>query len=411
MVVLFTIGCDGGGGGLAAGSVGGPCYGNGSCDSGLVCNASNTCESESSDACDGINCSGHGTCAVSGGEPLCACESGYHADGLNCVEDSSGDPCDGITCSGQGACAISGGSAVCVCNDGYHAEGVGCVENDPENPCEGVTCSSHGLCNDSSGSPVCDCDGGYHADGLACIADDPCEGVTCSEHGACVDSGGSPECDCDDGYSSDGLECLFDGPHDIRVGAVKQDDSGDVGWFSYIVDFTDNTVDRGSCSRRGNITDDSLRSFTVDFPECGLQELSCHNEHDVLVCEGTTTAYSNGDIVEDTLGLVSMDSFDPSTTHDLWVGAIRQDDSGDVGWFQYFLDFDDGTVDRGSCGNIGSITDDALSSFTVDFPECGLQELSCHEEHEVLVCEGITTAYSNGDIVEDTFGLLSVSSL
>ena len=36
------------------------------------------------------------------------------------------DPCDGVSCSGHGSCTSASGSAECVCEQGYHAEGLGC---------------------------------------------------------------------------------------------------------------------------------------------------------------------------------------------------------------------------------------------------------------------------------------------
>ncbi|MBN1771347.1 MAG: hypothetical protein JXB32_08810, partial [Deltaproteobacteria bacterium] len=40
------------------------------------------------------------------------------------------DPCEGIDCSGHGTCAVTGGdTAVCLCDAGYHAEGTTCVAN------------------------------------------------------------------------------------------------------------------------------------------------------------------------------------------------------------------------------------------------------------------------------------------
>ena len=77
--------------------------------------------------CDGVTCSGHGTCRVSGGQAECVCDPGYHAQGLECVADA--DPCDGVTCSGHGTCRVSGGQAECVCDPGYHAQGLACVED------------------------------------------------------------------------------------------------------------------------------------------------------------------------------------------------------------------------------------------------------------------------------------------
>ena len=204
--------CGGGESGPAAGSEGGPCYGNGTCDEGLVCNDDNICEKETTDPCEGVDCSGHGDCALLDDEPVCVCDDGYHAEGLECVEDA-GTPCEGVDCSGHGSCAIDqNGDPLCVCDDGYHADGLSCVED--EDACEGETCSGHGECVvDQDGDPMCVCDDGYHAEGLKCVEDagSPCEDVDCSGHGDCaVDQNGDPLCVCDDGYHADGLSCVED---------------------------------------------------------------------------------------------------------------------------------------------------------------------------------------------------------
>jgi hypothetical protein len=48
------------------------------------------------DPCKGIDCSGHGSCVLLDGEPLCMCDSGYHAAGLACVENRGN--CEGVKC-------------------------------------------------------------------------------------------------------------------------------------------------------------------------------------------------------------------------------------------------------------------------------------------------------------------------
>ena len=35
--------------------------------------------------CAGVSCSGHGMCALAGGEPLCACDRDYYAEGFECL--------------------------------------------------------------------------------------------------------------------------------------------------------------------------------------------------------------------------------------------------------------------------------------------------------------------------------------
>jgi len=77
--------------------------------------------------CDGVTCSGHGTCVATAGVAACNCDDGYHAEDLSCVEDP--DPCEGVDCSGQGSCVSPAGTALCECNDGYHAVDLTCVEN------------------------------------------------------------------------------------------------------------------------------------------------------------------------------------------------------------------------------------------------------------------------------------------
>jgi hypothetical protein len=39
------------------------------------------------DPCEGVTCSGHGTCVATGGQAACECEQNYHAEALNCVFD------------------------------------------------------------------------------------------------------------------------------------------------------------------------------------------------------------------------------------------------------------------------------------------------------------------------------------
>lgn len=43
---------------------------------------------DGSDPCQGITCSGHGTCVITGGVAQCDCETGYQPVGLTCVEQT-----------------------------------------------------------------------------------------------------------------------------------------------------------------------------------------------------------------------------------------------------------------------------------------------------------------------------------
>lgn len=128
----------------------------------------------------------------------CAIES----QGLLTVEDHS---CDGLTCSGRGSCYQNWFGPACVCDDGYVAQGLECVNSD--DPCEGVDCSGHGLCKAASqGIAECRCDEGYRAIGLRCTigeenavandelssnnSSDACDAASSSGNDACVEPDG-----------------------------------------------------------------------------------------------------------------------------------------------------------------------------------------------------------------------------
>jgi hypothetical protein len=183
------------------------------------------------DACDGVTCSGNGTCVVRGGAAACRCAPGYDAVGLECVADPcSGAPCVHGTCSATGAapaCACEpgyAGAACDACADGFHAEQLFCV---PDAPCT-VKCV-HGACAADLGSCACEvgfagdscdeCAVGYHPVGLRCVGDSACDPDPCV-HGTCQVLGGEPACacaegyagarcnECADGYEPDGLVCV-----------------------------------------------------------------------------------------------------------------------------------------------------------------------------------------------------------
>jgi len=93
-------------------------------------------------SCQGVTCSGHGTCIVAdGGVASCSCEAGYHAVGLTCVQDET---CAGVTCGRCATCKVIGGVAQCTCPEGFRLEGNGCVV-DPD-PCATIDCGPDKAC-------------------------------------------------------------------------------------------------------------------------------------------------------------------------------------------------------------------------------------------------------------------------
>ncbi|HOX42295.1 MAG TPA: proprotein convertase P-domain-containing protein [Myxococcota bacterium] len=159
--------------------------------------------------CDGILCSGHGTCADLDGAPYCVCDDGYYADGLECLELIVDNPCAGITCSGYGVCAVRGGEAVCVCAQGYHNpadDRANCVPD--THPCDGEDGSP---CDDTEFCTVDDicvqglCRGQPNdcSDGNSCTVD------ICNElEDRCVGTAAPDLTPCDDGrYCTLGEVC------------------------------------------------------------------------------------------------------------------------------------------------------------------------------------------------------------
>jgi len=74
----------------------------------LFSRCSNTGVVRDGDPCEGQTCSGHGTCAVIGGAPLCVCDEGYHGEGdTKCVPDEGNDiSCGAGTYEENGFCGV-----------------------------------------------------------------------------------------------------------------------------------------------------------------------------------------------------------------------------------------------------------------------------------------------------------------
>lgn len=74
-------------------------------------------------ACDGVACSGHGSCQVDpAGAPYCACDRGWQANGLECRQS-----CQGVQCAANAHCELVNQQTRCVCDAGFQADGQECV--------------------------------------------------------------------------------------------------------------------------------------------------------------------------------------------------------------------------------------------------------------------------------------------
>ncbi|MBW1809270.1 MAG: hypothetical protein JRJ87_13830 [Deltaproteobacteria bacterium] len=162
------------------------------------------CRSPLLERCNEIDCSNHGVCEVTNGEPSCICHPGYVADGLECVAQ---DACTGVDCSFHGRCILEGLDAACECDPGFYAADLSCV--DGLELCSDIDCNGNGWCVPTAIGPTCECYPGYEPVGLSCQPG-PCAGEMCGCHGTCLVNGDVPECNCDPGYHADGLDCLPD---------------------------------------------------------------------------------------------------------------------------------------------------------------------------------------------------------
>jgi formylglycine-generating enzyme required for sulfatase activity len=110
--------------------------------------------------CEGVYCSGHGTCKVQQGVPICVCDAGYHAEGLDCVEDCQ--PTCKDKCCGTDGC---GGTCPNRCPDTGQT-------------CNLQTCECEGPCQPSCHGRVCGPDGCEGTCPPGCGSGEICNEVT-----------------------------------------------------------------------------------------------------------------------------------------------------------------------------------------------------------------------------------------
>ncbi|MBT9558769.1 MAG: hypothetical protein IV100_22245 [Myxococcales bacterium] len=239
-------------GGCIDGQVGCACFGNGTCESGLVCESSVCVEPVCTKGNVGCPCFGNGTC-LDGNvctEGLCegpTCEPG--SNGCRCL--SNGTCGGGLSCIAevcQKPCPV--GTEGCPCDESACTSGLECLSGTCQTipPCE-LDCGNHGTCVSSAArADRCECDPGFGGEScdtdLDDCADGPCQnggectdgvaaftcacvagwaGATCEENvddcapkpckngGTCIDGVASYTCDCADGWLGLTCEVVDDG--------------------------------------------------------------------------------------------------------------------------------------------------------------------------------------------------------
>ena len=112
---------------------------------------SSGCGDDDGSVCDGVNCSGFGTCKVDDeGAPSCQCDDGYVALGLSCIEQGGPKCGDGHVDEGE------------TCDDGNDDVTDDCPSG-PEGTCRNATCGDgfvwqgHEACDDGNQDDTDDC--------------------------------------------------------------------------------------------------------------------------------------------------------------------------------------------------------------------------------------------------------------
>ena len=178
--LFFAVSCGGGGSKIGseseknAGELYGECYGNGTCNEGLVCEIEdNVCVRDSNNS---GNNDDNTTSESSDSAPNDTdTDSGdFTTDEDTDTDTTPADPCDPNPCTGIANstenCNVSGTSYVCGCNSGYNWTGSQCVKSTTPcnpNPCTSIS-NSTGVCTVSGTSYVCGCNSGYDWTGSQC---------------------------------------------------------------------------------------------------------------------------------------------------------------------------------------------------------------------------------------------------
>jgi len=284
-----------------------------------ACGGSTTGQTIIQTCAEDTDCTGHGSCDLSGDEAQCVCDTGWTgatcdvcADGYHAAEDGGcvvDEVCTNKSCL-SGVCVDATGVVEChcypgwagaTCNScaaGFHDDGNGICVGDEM--CTDSSCAHDGTCNDDEGMVTClckagytgpaceDCDEGYHFDGDGeCVLDETCGGEACGPHGTCEERGGEVDCICDTGWTGNACDLCYPGYHDEEGECVLDTACGPQTCGGH-----------GLCSATGGeVTCDCDEGYT------GLACTSCdagyhRDDDDECVpdetCEGETSCEPNG---------------------------------------------------------------------------------------------------------------------
>ena len=172
-----------------------------------------------------------------------------------CDDSSSSDPCEGVTCSGHGSCYVRAGETRCLCVPGYDSIDLECVAREGDGDAD--TDSDGDGDGDGDGDVDGDGDSDGDADADGCVRD--CTGRVCGSDGC----GGScpPGCDSDHVCDEDDGVCVERCEIDSGWGSSCDEYTqrcDDESWCMFLPDLHDAGICTVICGRDADCPDIAL---------------------------------------------------------------------------------------------------------------------------------------------------------
>lgn len=270
-----------------AGELGGECYGNGTCNAGLICDdESNTCVEDPDNPSEQTDDNADTSSEQNDDNP----DSGEPSEDPDAPQTPCNpNPCTSIANS-TGNCTVNGTSYVCGCNSGYDWTGTQCVKPatpcDP-NPCLNVANSTKECIETGDTTYACKCNSGYNWIGNQCQSNSTPSLPDCSS------SSGTPCKDSSSGLTWSAIASSTMTWSNAKSYCESYSDGGLSGWHLPTIDELRTLLiaDRVKNNCQVSETNDCLSSSCWSCSTCtqtGTQSSSGTS------CDDSGTSYSDG---------------------------------------------------------------------------------------------------------------------